>query len=525
MTAVAALCSATSAMAQGYSYYEDTQFDPFQRQMYKVGAVKQHPALRSYRLDELRRDYDLDSLIYDGLKKPQKKMNIWRNFLWDDLLSWRDDDVYVAINPMMDLEIGKDGDLNTYINQRGFYVNGNLGKNFWFYLDLTENQAVFPEYVIKKTPYVIPGQSNYRAWLGDPDWECATGYIAFNLGKYIDVQIGKTKTFIGDGHRSLFLSDAAAAYPMIKFNFTFLNVKYMMMMAQLRTHDAQGVGNNGYRNKYSFTHYLDWNISPRFNVGFFENVTMAAWRKTGESRSPDWGYCLPLAIFRPEEFNAGSPDKMIVGLSMRITATDWLTMYGQLMLNEFQFKDLKEHNGYWKNKYGYLAGLRIFNLFGADGLDFQGEYSHARPYSYSQYDGMATYAHHKEPLAHPLGANFHEGFFQLKYRHKRLALKTQLNIAEYGADIKGDTCSYGQNINLPSTKHNVDYGVRTLQGDRTKLTYFDASASFIINPRNMMNVAVGYRMRNTKSERAADTESSHFFFALRWSIKERIFDF
>lgn len=520
-----AFCAAAEAAAQGYSYYEDTQFDPFQRQMYRVGAVHLHPALRHYKLDELREYFDLDSLIYDGIPQldHSRKHSIFRNFIFDDFLAWRDieNDVYLAINPMMDLQIGKDGDRTTYLNQRGAYVNGNLGKNFWFYLDLTENQACFPEYVMQRTLGVVPGHSNCRSWDGDPDWNTVNGYIAFNVGKHVDIQIGKFKTFIGDGYRSLFLSDAAAPYPAVKFNFTFLNAKYMMMMSQLRTPNYD----QRHRPKYSFSHYLDWNISDRFNFGIFENVTMCSWyRLTDETRLPDLGYMLPFTIFRPEEFNAGSPDKMVVGLSARLTATDWLAFYSQLMFNEFQIKDLTARNRNWKNKYGYQFGARVFDMFRVVGLDMQLEYNHVRPFCYTQYEGMATYTHHGEPLAHPLGANFHEGVLKVHYRNKRLALKAQANYAKYGADIKGDTCTYGQNLNIASENRNKDLGVATLQGDLTKLAYVDVAASFIINPRSMMNVAMGYRMRNQKSD-FTNVKSNHFYFALRWSLKERLFDF
>ncbi len=519
-----AIC--TTLAAQGYSYYEDSQFDPFQRQTYKVGRKTLHSSLRSYKLTELQEYFDLDSVIYDGIQKPQKKMNIFRNFLYDDFLSWHNDEIYAAINPMCDFSVGKDDDLTTYINSRGFYVNGHLGKNFWFYMDFTENQAAYPDYVTEKASGVIPGLARYKTRNGDPDYQTATGYIGFSIGKYLDFQIGKGKTFIGDGYRSLLLSDAATAYPMFKMNVTVMNVKYMFMMAQLTTDDAQGVSNNGYRHKYSFSHYLDWNVSNRFSFGLFENVTMTSWRKTGESRSIDWEYVNPFIIFRPGEFDSGSPDKMLMGINTKFIAANWLTFYGQFMINEFQIDDLLDHDGFFQNKYGFQLGFRTFDLFGIKGLDWQTEYTRVRPFCYSQWDGMGCYTHHSESLAHPLGANFRETLTIVNYRNKRIALRGEFLRADYGDDVvtATDTIFYGHNPNIPLTYRNAN-NVWTLQGDKTKLIYGSASFSFIINPRNMMTLTLGTRIRKLTSELKETEESKHFYFSLRWNLKQQYFDF
>ena len=516
------------ASAQGYSYYENTQFDPFQRQTYRVGNKTLHSSLRSYYLNELNAVFNTDSVLYDGIRLPQKKMNIFRNFLYDDFLSWRskEDNVYVAINPLFDFQVGTDCGKTTYTNSRGFYVNGNLGKNFWFYMDFSENQATYPEYFenYAEEHEVVPGQSNYRDETSAFDFQVANGYIAFNINKFIQIQAGKTKTFIGDGYRSLLLSDFACSYPMIRMFATFMNVKYMMMIAQLRTTDAQGVSNNGFRTKYSFTHYLDWNLWGRWTIGLFENVTMASWRKTGESRSIDWEYVNPFIIFRAGEFNAGSPDKMLVGMNTKIILARWLTIHGQLMFNEFRAKELFSDSKYWSNKYGFLAGMKIFNLFAARGLDFQAEYSQVRPFCYSQFDAMGTYTHSGQPLAHPLGANFREFVSILNYRHKRVSARAQFNIAQYGDDFPNDTISYGHNPDIASNYRNADYGVEMLQGVKTKLVYGDASMSFIINPRSMLNLTLGFRYRKCTSD-YVDEESKHFYFALRWSLKNLYYDF
>ena len=523
---IALLCGVClTASAQGYSYYENSQFDFFQRQMYRPGIKSLHSSLRSYSLDELRQVFDTDSALYDGISVPDKKMNIFRRFLHGNLLEWSDDDKAVAINPFCDFQMGKDGNLNTYTNSRGFMVDGHLGKNFWFYMDFSEVQARYPYYYKEyiKDRQTVPGLANTK-WTdsGDSDYEVANGYVAFRAFRWLDFCIGKGKTFIGDGYRSMMLSDVAPAYPMLRMNATFWNVKYMFMISQLRTHENQHVSNNAYHVKYAVTHYLDWNLCGRLSLGLFENVTMAKRNAAGEYRAFDWEYLNPFIILQPGEYNAGSPDKLLVGLNTKLILSKGLTLYGQFVLNEFRVKELFSNSGWWANKYAYQIGMRTTNLFRIRNLDVLAEYNHARPFIYTQYTALCPYTHHDQPLAHPLGANFKEGVGIANYRHKRLMLRGQINIAKYGADT--DSTFYGHDIRRPSDDRTTDYGHTTGQGVRTDLLYADGSVSFLINPRCMMNIAIGGRYRRLKDD-AHTEESKHFYVALRWSLKNLYYDF
>lgn len=533
ITPILMAASCANALAQGTSYYEDAQFDPFQRKLYFVGKDRPFTAFRAYDMDELRHFLNTDSLINRDIKrKVSTRFKIVNDFFNTDFLHWQSQDssVALAINPLFDIQLGFDQNetenKTTWVNSRGLYLDGHLGRKFWFYCDFSENQMVTPRYYdnLSDSLKVVPGMSNFKK--DDKktfDFEQATGYVCFKAGPWIDFLIGKTKTFIGDGYRSLLLSDAAVAVPTFRMNIRILKAKYSVMATQLKERNAR-VSNNGFRSKYSFSHYLEWNMGRRVTLGAFENVTQASWRLTGESRGVDWEYLNPFIIFRPGEFNAGSPDKMIVGMTAKVVCTDHLTVYGQIMFNEFRLKELLSHRGYWSNKYAFQIGLKAFNLFRVDGLDFQGEYNQARPFCYSQYDAMGCYTHLNQSMAHPLGANFKEGVFIINYNKGRAAARLQMNLASYGDDYPNDTVNYGHNPALASNNRNAKYGVHTLQGLKTDVRYFDASASFLINPKSMMNIAMGFRARKRHSG-LTDESSRHIYMALRWSIKSHYYDY
>ena len=536
MTMLLMLTGMVRVEAQGTSYYEDPQYDLFQRELYKIkpSRMRAHTTVRHYKMDDLRAQFDPDSVLYAGVGRlMHTRIRTINNFFNDDLFAWRDTTrgIYVALNPLCDLEIGQDNTGSnkerTWTNSRGFYFNGNIGKKFWFYADFTENQAIYPEYYnnLLDSLGVVPGLSGFSHPYKDEkyDFNTADGYIGFAVTDWCDFLIGKTKTFVGDGYRSLLLGDGAGSVPTFRMNLTFLSVKYTFQLTQLR-HAGNTVSNNGNKTKYSFTHFLDWNMGKRFTAGVFENVTMASWRKTGESRSLDLEYFNPFCIFRPGEFNAGSPDKMLVGVTGKFICTDWLTVYGQIMLNEFRIKEmLHQSRGYWSNKFGLQCGLRMTNLFRVDGLDFLFEYNKIRPYCYTQYDGMANYTHKKQSMGHPLGANLREGVAILSYHHGRIMARAQMNITKYGDDYPNDSTSYGHDPFKASGTHK-GYGYRTLRGLETKLNYADISASFIVNPRSMLNVTMGWQGRRRRSD-LTDETSSHLYVAARWSLKSHYYDY
>lgn len=540
LTLALTLWPADDAAAQGTSYYHDMHFDPFQRQLYDPGRVRPHSTIRDHNLDELRPFFDPDSVIYLGVRKlARTRAKVINDFVNTDFLSWpwrgEKKPVYVALNPLFDLQLGLDANQKdnhrTWVNSRGLYVNGNLGRNFWFYVDLTENQAEWPAYFdnLCDSLHSIPGLGNYkgghRVYDNDYDFETSDGYICWNIGPHVNFLVGKTRAFIGDGYRSLLLGDHTNSMPTFRLNLTFLRVKYTFMATQLRsTHYTTKKSNIGMSPKYSFTHFLDCNIGRRFTLGIFENVTQASWRNDGSHRGVDWEYLNPFVVFRPGEFNAGSPDKMIIGLTAKFIVQRWLTAYGQFLVNEFRVKELFAGTGFWSNKLGFQFGLRGTDIFKVPGLDFLGEFNYLRPYCYSQFENMGSYTHHALCLGHPLGANLVEGLGLVSYRRGRLQARVQVNAARYGDDFPGDSLSYGHNPEMPSFNRAHNYGVKMFQGVDTRLLYFDAEAAWVVNPRSLLNLAAGFRYRRRESD-LCDEVSKHVWVALRWSLKGHYYDY
>ena len=540
----------STGFSQRYSIYENQDFSLIEKHLYQPGN-NFHTSVRQYQYNQMNRVINVDSMLYDGIKKPNGKLNFWKRIFHDDLLKWNktDENLRVVINPLFNFEAGKESvdGTNTFINTRGLFVEGSIGKNFAFYADVLENQGSFPNYVESfiQERKVVPGQGKRKsiATTDSHDYTQATGYISFNAGRYFNFQLGTGKNFIGDGYRSMLLSDVAFSYPYFKFTTDFWKVKYMIMWASMTHLSRYGDATDepsqdiSYPTKYGVFHYLDWNIGKRFSLGLFESVIWSAYETSMESeqdtvtkyRGFDWHYANPFIFFRPVEYSVGSPDNVNIGFNAKYIAANWLTLYGQFMFDEFKFDELSSGNQWWGNKYAYQLGFKTFDLFGLKNLRWQVEYNRARPYTYSHNKVVNNYGHYNQSLAHPLGANFSEFLTIVNYRFKRWQLRGEIMKAKYGKDDV-ETNNYGGDIFKPNNNGPVingeikQYGHVTGQGLSTDLFYAEGSVSYLINPRNNFNIAAGLRLRNETNSQEKN-ETRFVWFAVRTSLKNLYYDF
>jgi len=259
-------------------------------------------------------------------------------------------------------------------------------------------------------------------------------------------------------------------------------------------------------------------------IGAFESVIYAAQDETGH-RGVDMMYIMPLAVFRPSEHAAGSPDNIIMGATLKITPWKNSALYGQLVINEFKQDEVFGRTKWWGNKQGFQVGFKNYNIFGINNLDFQTEYNHVRPYTYSHYQPITNYGHLNQELAHPLGANFKENNTHITYRFKRWYFNLQSTYAIHGRDLEKDI-SYGGNIYMPneSPYRPYEYGHVIGQGLKTDILYFKGGISFLINPKNNMNLAVELHQREEKNERVNKKET-FFNVTLRTSLANFYWDY
>lgn len=463
-----------------------------------------HSSIRGFYADDSLLKDNYQALMKLGVDSLNKRSWLRRKLTEEHLVNFNGDDYNVYIDFLPDFQIGREfkESKTTWLNTRGFQVGGDIGRQFSFYASAYENQGVFANYVTDfiNTNQVVPSEMTGKLDRKTKDWSYATALLSFTANKHLNIALGYDKNFIGDGYRSMLLSDVAANYSFLRLRASLGNVQYQTIFAYMLDPGAERFTEDrrlGDRGKWMAAHYLDWNITKRFSAGFFQAVTWADAEKEGK-RGFDFNYVHPFIFLRSvESANTTSPDKMRLGINLKYEILDKTTLYGQFMFDEFTAKEIFSNKGYWANKHAIQLGLRGSDLFKVPRLNYLAEFNTAKPYTYSHFDRVSNYAAMNQPLAHPFGANFREFLGLLNYSYKRFDFQGQMIYANYGEDPEG--LNYGKNIFLSYATRVQDYGVHTGQGIKTNLFFTEAKVSYLINPKYNLRAEVGGIIRRESS--------------------------
>jgi hypothetical protein len=304
------------------------------------------------------------------------------------------------------------------------------------------------------------------------DYLTATGYLGFAATPHIHVEFGHGSHFFGHGIRSLLLSDHAHNYLYLRLDTRMWRFRYQNLFAELAS--ASAAANPLERllpRKYMATHYLSYAPNKHWELGLFESVIFS------RDRGFELQYLNPIILYRAVEQWIDSPDNALLGLNIRYNPAPGIGFYSQLVLDEFRLSELRKRTGWWANKLGWQAGVKVINALGVDHLDVQLELNTVRPYTYSHWDTLpelpqfakASYSHYNQSLAHPLGANFREWLLQVRYAPRdRWNIIARALHAYYGEDPQGQ--NWGSNILLNNGSKVQLYGNRIGQGKSVNIT-------------------------------------------------------
>ena len=467
------------------------------------------------------------------------------NKKWKDILLNRSfiqlnkDELWFTIDPLFNFEIGKDNDYSdkSWINTRGIMVNARLGAKVFVTTSFYENQAMFNDYRNAKVTDlgVIPGQGDPKGYkTGGYDYGWADAQVSYQPDEHFTITLGHGKNFIGDGYRSLILSDAAFNYPYFRITTDFWHIKYVNLWAQFQDLTQKYEYGHPYDKKWGSFNYLSWTALPWLSIGFFEAVIWQNADSIGY-RGFDFNYANPVIFTRPVEYSVGSSDNALMGIDGKITLWDDHVFYGQAIIDEFRMKDMKagfKHFlnpddttiqwGFWGNKWAFQAGYKTFGLFGIEHLDIQAEYNYVRPYMYSHTITVQNYGHYCQPLAHPLGSNFKELVLIGRYNYKRLFLEAKYSNALHGKDTAN--LNFGNDIYQDYSTYKNEYGNEVGQAQRVTLQYLNLRAAFLVNPRTNFNIYLGYTLRS-ETTKSVTIKQNLITFGLQTSLQNIYYDF
>lgn len=532
--------SQTPNVYQPYSFQFYQKFDKY---VYNP-QTKFHSSLKPYFADDSILKAPLDSFYNIGAET-RKRSWIRRVVRTQHLIQVNTNDFTFYGDYLPDYLIGRDFASNktTWQDSKGFQFGGTVGKKFSFYTSAYENQASVPQYLqayIENTN-VIPGQGLNNGYAtktnNNPDYSYVTALASYSPNKYVNFTLGQDKIFIGDGYRSMLLSDFAANYPLFKVTANIGNVQYSAIWTSMQDTRATRLAyDTGFRKKGAVFHYVDWNVNNRLSFGFFDAIIWADKDDLGNSRGFDPTYINPFIFLRPIERNNGSPDNALVGFTSKYKLCKSATVYGQFLLDELEAKNFFSDKGSARNKWGAQLGIRGANLLNVETLNYLLEYNTARPYTYSsrsygnsQTTSIGNYAHFSEPLAHPFGANFREFVSILSYSIDKIDFFGKFNYGIYGTNLPngenfGKDIFKSYNTAVAHPGYSDGAGQRIAQGLKTDLLFLDGRVSYLLNPKYNLRLELGAVLRN-ESNTLINSQTKWLTFGVRSSFRNLYYDF
>ena len=323
--------------------------------------------------------------------------------------------------------------------------------------------------------------------------------------KFLTLGIGKGNFFLGDGYRSLFLSDNTASYPFANICVDIWRIKYFVLYSFLNDFDYPDYTHT-YK-KYNTTHYLSFNVSEKWNISFFEAVSWSG-RDTINYRAFDINYLNPVIFFRPVEFSLDnpSPDNILLGIGYKYKMLKNAYVYGQVFVDEFSLTEIKKQNNWWGNKYGMQFGFRVFDIFGIENLQVLSEINYVRPYTFAHLSSLSNYGNLGDPLAHPLGSDFFESVTQVFYKKNKWDFKTTISYQKYACDT--GSVNLGNNIYKPYTTRFDEYNSTMFQGEVKERITVGAMFYYSLIPKYNLKIKAGINSRLS----IINNKDSEFYF-------------
>jgi len=483
--------------------------------------------------DWMRLLYQLPEARYldPTLPRPPSPKGWLKSLYKSEHTAWQvsTDDFFLKIDPILHLQIGDNRHDQNIIfqNTRGVRLGGLIDKKVAFSIQILENQQRFLNFQEREITRLnaIPGQGffkRYRSGVIDGlrgwDFLNTQAYVGLPISKSISLRLGHGRHFIGDGIRSLLLSDYANNYFYLQLNTKVWIFHFQNIFAELSPISSRDQpGNTLLPKKYMAAHYLTLDISDRFSIGLFESVVFS--REGGFELQ----YLNPLIFYRSVEQILDSPDNVLIGLTTKWIPKNNYQLYAQLLIDELRTDQAFSGRGWWGNKVAVQLGFKNFNVLNVPNLDLQIEYNSARPYTYAHRDEdltvrpLASYSHFNQALAHPLGANFKEILFSLKYR---FSFPIDVEATYMSAKIGDEEEDFiGRDILLNYESRPNDFDNFTGQGISNDISMLRFRASWEFFPQYFVDFNMIHRRQKVENSQGPKTD--YIGIGLRVNINQQ----
>jgi hypothetical protein len=288
--------------------------------------------------------------------------------------------------------------------------------------------------------------------------------ISYSPNKIFNFQAGIDHNHIGEGSRSLFISDYGNPYPFGLLRANFWRLEYTVLYQFMR----EGMPGD-WQGKFASSHHISFNAAKWLNIGVFETVIFNP-GDTLLNRGFDVEYLNPVVFYRPQEYSVGSSDNVLLGLDLTARHKNY-TFYSQFIIDEFVLSEIRARSQWWANKFGGQFGIKGNFRKGKNIFFARTELNFVRPYTYAHLNDKLNHGNQGRPLAHPYGANFAEVLAEVRWARNNWRGQFFVNYSQRGGDT--DSINYGADIYLPYiNRPEDDFGHFIGQGNASNAWLF-----------------------------------------------------
>ena len=355
-----------------------------------------------------------------------------------------------------------------YVNNRGAFVSGEIGKRFSFQTGFYEMQRKTMSYQrgFVDSTGVFPGYGRVKDFkIGQYDHNMSFGNMAFVVNDNWMLETGYGQQFTGHGYRSLLVSDGVFSYPYIRSTAYFFNKKLLYSntfgtMQNMERLPLGDVPESLFRRKGYSANYLSFTPISNLEIGLFE---ASMWQRADSTRTYNlpWNYYLPVIGLASGTEAGAQRQNTIVGANVRYSLRNGVSIYSQLMIDDFSFISM-----------GYQAGIKVFDFL-IKGLYIQAEYNNVDLRN-SVDQAYQDFSHFNQYLGHPGGRDLEEWVMIAEYRYRKFISRAKTNwidskTAQY--DLRQTEIEVGLQLNL-KTNLELVFGASQRKFDRDYQWYY-----------------------------------------------------
>lgn len=286
-----------------------------------------------------------------------------------------------------------------------------------------------------------------------------------------------------DKRQSIFRDPSALPTPTLGYSYELSSkLRYVFNLDYANNSGVFGDPNLG---KYIATHTV--HIDTKYlKFQFFESVV---WRRKNENgyRGIEPIYLTPAAIFRPAEFSQGSSDNVLLGAKVDYScytrngrrnynhSRPLFHLSGEVIIDEFLYKEVIAKNGWWANKHSLQLSL---STSPTTKTNLAITYSHSRPYTYSHSDEYQSFSNGAFSLGNFLGSNYRSIRGSFKYYHKKWVTRSTLQFYRSG---EGSQTNNGSDVALSNNSRTSDYNNFIGQGSKGINHYIQNRIVYLVN--------------------------------------------